>query len=76
MPADELRMFCRRLNSEGYLDNFSENLGGSFIASLSTTGRHWQDYRVAVIKKFILESVFTPIAVAFITTLITLWLRL
>lgn len=38
-------------------------------------GRHFPEYELAKYKEFLLKSIFKPIAVALITTLITLWLN-
>lgn len=63
-----------QLENDGLIEIRSET---ELLVSVAPThkGRHYKEYRRCVIVGFILKSVLTPIAVAFVTTLITLLLQ-
>lgn len=73
---EDLRGCINNLANPGnaYIEIIEES--NAYIRVKTThKGRHFPEYELARYREFLLKSIFTPIIVAFITTLITLWLN-
>lgn len=71
---EDLRGCIRLLEDEGYIVIVEET--NAYIRVTPThKGRHFDEYERSEYKEFFMKSIFTPILVALITTLITLWLN-
>lgn len=71
---EDLRGCIHILETEGCV-NILEEVEAYILVSLTHKGRHFNEYRQKAFMDFLGKSIFTPIIVAFITTLITLWLQ-
>lgn len=76
---DKARSVAQQLIDEGYaLEKKHSPMPGSSIPwgiILSEKGRNNVKYFFATIGDFLLKSIATPILVAFLTTLVTLWIK-
>lgn len=64
------------LNHIGYI-NVSYAWGGAPIQiDIQYLGLHYKDFERVKLKNFIYEGFLTPIVISFITTLLTLWIKL
>lgn len=71
---EDLRGCINLLADEDYIDIVEKN--DAYIrVTLTHKGRHFNEYERSEFKTFLMKSIVTPIIVAFITTLITLWLN-
>lgn len=70
--AGELLTILDQLEQEGVI-SFSQNYKNTF--HLTHKGLHYGSVMVEEFKAFLFKSVLVPIFVAFVTTLITLWLQ-
>lgn len=72
-PDHQVYAVIKYLEGQGYIR--ISYLGKSPVGiALTEPGQHPYQFSVEVFKSFLIRSVLTPIVVAFITTLITLWL--
>lgn len=66
----------RYLEKEGYLDiAISQPSGVHFGVILTELALHPYEFDIVAIKAFLFKSIFTPIIVSFLTTVLTLWLK-
>ncbi len=75
---DDAKSACNSLIEKGYAsEKYYSPIPGSSIPwgiVLSEKGRHRLRYVIELFISFLVKSVIVPIVVAFITTLITIWL--
>lgn len=71
---EDLRRCIRLLRDEGYIA-IAEDISAYIRVIPTHKGRYFDQYEQAEYKEFFMKSIFTPILVALITTLITLWLN-
>lgn len=67
----DLDATLKQLYDDGYIE---AHFNGPLIRDITPTykGRHYNEYRWVIIKEMLVKSFILPIAVAFITTLLTL----
>ena len=65
---------CESLRKKGYF-LLSPQKNGDVIVELTFEGTHYRQIRYTEVKDFLLKSVFVPIVVSAVTTLVTLWLK-
>lgn len=73
-PLNSVFAMVRFLEEQGYLKIATGN-GNPFGIVLTELALHPHQFGVEKLKKFLLTSIFTPVAVSVITTLLTLWLK-
>lgn len=75
---DDVKAACNSLIAKGYAEEKSYSpMPGSCVAwgiVLSEKGRHRFRYAVEALFSFMFRSILVPIIVAFVTTLITIWI--
>lgn len=64
----------RCLEKLGYLE-VAKNNGNHFGVILTELSLHPYEFTCVQIKSFLIKSLFTPIVVSMLTTLLTLWLK-
>lgn len=67
----DLYATLKQLCSDGYIE---ANFNGAAVTNIEPTykGKHYNEYRWVIIKEMLIKSFILPIAVAFVTTLLTL----
>lgn len=75
LPKQEIYTCCKNLYEEGYLTRYSSGADGSVFFQLDYKGRHYREINKEKIRLFLLQSIFTPIIVSLVTTLITLCIK-
>lgn len=75
VPHNLLILACEDLSANGYIQNFSVDMAGEFLFQSSYPGASWREQQRLKIEHFILTSIFTPIAVSVITTLLLFWFQ-
>lgn len=73
-PIESVFATVRYLDKLGYVEIAKIN-GLSFGVILTEQALHPYEFAIVRLKSFLLRSVFTPIAVSIVTTLITLWIK-
>lgn len=66
---------AERLNENGYIKNLHKFKFYAFNFQLTYKGLNYKEFKIVELKSFLFRSVFIPIAVSVVTTLITLWLK-
>lgn len=61
---------CTHLNEFGYFEFFSQDLNNEVRLLLNYRGRHYREISHLAIKEFMFKSLFVPILVSFITSLL------
>lgn len=64
---------CKELSAKGYFEDFTTYISGDFSFSLTYKGRHYKEISLIELKEFTLKSIFVPVVVSLLTTVI-LWL--
>lgn len=73
-PIESVFATVRYLDKLGYIEIAKMN-GRSFGVILTELALHPHEFTIVKLKSFLLQSIFTPIIVSVVTTLITLWLK-
>lgn len=73
-PLESVFATARYLDKLGYIKIAKLN-GHSFGVILTELALHPYEFSIAKLKTFLFRSIFTPIIVSVITTLVTLWLK-
>lgn len=74
IQTEDLIGGLRQLEEDGFIEILSES-GPLLHVKLTHKGRHYKEHRRAAVIGFFIKSIFTPIIVAFATTLITITLE-
>lgn len=74
LPLESVFATVRYLDKLGYVEIAKMN-GHSLGVVLTELALHPYEFSIAKINDFLFRSVFTPIIVSIVTTLITLWLK-
>lgn len=74
IQTEDLIGCLHQLKEDGLIEILSES---GLLVSVAPThkGRHYKEYRKRIIAEFTFKSILIPIAVALVTTLITLFLQ-
>ena len=73
-PTEQLRACIRYLYHNGYLEYQKTTNGQSVGFYLSHVGYNYRQFRLLKFEDFLLRSVFTPIAISVITTVVTIFI--
>ena len=74
LPIESVFATVRYLDKLGYIEIAKMN-GRSYGVILTELALHPYEFSIVNLKSFLLRSIFTPIVVSIITTLITLWIK-
>lgn len=74
IQTEDLLGCLHQLKDDGFIEIISES-GPLLHVRPTHKGRHYKEYRRAAVIGFFMKSIFTPIIVAFVTTLITITLE-
>lgn len=75
LPKEEIYTCCKNLYEENYLTRYSATADHSVFFQLDHKGKHYREINREELRSFMLRSVFTPILVSLITTLIMLFIK-
>lgn len=71
LPISEVKLICSELHQNGFLSY----VGSDYSVIVTAKGLDYFCSETATSLEIVLKSVVCPIVVAFITTLLTLWLK-
>lgn len=74
IQTEDLLGCLHLLEDDGFIEIISES-GPLLHVKLTHKGRHYKEHRRAAVIGFFVKSIFTPIIIAFVTTLITIALE-
>ena len=70
LSDSDIAQCCTHLDTAGYFEVFSLDMAGKAHLVLNYKGQHYREFSWNKIKEFILKSIFVPIGVSVITTIL------